>query len=640
MLLLGQLKVGKSTLFEGLGAGRDQRRVYPPTGVEVRHRRLDAGRYDTLLDVPGCYSLLDRGEDAMVVRDLLARRRVGAAIWVLDAKNPRRGLGMVGELFACRVPLVVALNMTDEAAFRGVEFRPQSLEAALGVPVVPVVASEGSGLAALRRRLPEARPLAEGVVSPEAPLAGLLSGLEGLLAGHPFSAPALAFLLLHGAQGARDVLEDHAEAELCARVEAALRSAAGALGRPAELWTQEASLAAAERIAAAAFTLRPSNRGAWARRLAAWTRRPGTGLPIAVLVLACMYAFVGWFGAGVLVDLLEGRLFGDLVLPALQGWTARIPWESVRELLVGPFGLVSVGLVLPLGLVLPVLATFFFAFGLLEDSGYVARMSLLFDRGLRKVGLNGKAVLPLVMGFSCVTMAVLATRILETRRQRLLAALLLTLAFPCAPLLGVMLVVLGRLPALAGVLLVALLVLQFGLVGWAAHRLLPGGRQDLVLELPPLRLPRLRSLLALTGRRVAWFLREAIPYFLLGTLAMWALDQLGLLDGLHRALEPILAWGLGLPPESADVLLMTIIRREAGAGLLVQQMSAGLYTGAQALVCLLVMTLMVPCVNTLLVLYKERGARAATAIVAFVMVYALLVGALVSHGLRLAGVSL
>ncbi len=640
LLLVGQLKVGKTTLFEQLGEGREQRRAYPPTGVDLRWRRLRLERFETLVDAPGCYSLLDRSEDAMVVRDLLARRRVGGVLWVLDAKNPRRGLGMVAELAACRIPVVVALNMTDEAAQRGVRLRPEVLEELLGVPVVPVVARERAGLAALRRRLVEARPLAAGAWAPEPALAQHLARLEALLAGHALNAPALAMLLASGAQGAHDVLEDHVDAELGAKVEAELAAAATSLGGAAELRVAEAGQAAAERMTAACCARRPGGRSPWARRLAEWTRRPGTGLPLALLVLAGMYAFVGWFGAGLLVDLLEGELLGGWVLPPLERWVAGIPWAPVRELLTGPFGLVTVGLALPLGLVLPVLATFFFAFGLLEDSGYVARLSLLLDRGLRKVGLNGKAVLPLVMGFSCVTMAVLTTRILETRRQRLLASLLLTLAFPCAPQLGVMLVVLGRLPALATVLLVGILALQFVLVGWAAHRLLPPDRQDLVLELPPLRLPRLRSLLWQTGRRVAWFLREAIPFFLLAACALWALDQLGLLAGLRRALEPLLVHALGLPAESADVMLMTLIRREAGVGLLVQQYEAGLYGGLQALVALVFMTLMVPCINTVLVLYKERGFRAATAIVLFVMVYAVLMGALVAHGLPMLGVSL
>jgi ferrous iron transport protein B len=639
LLLVGQLKVGKSTLFERLAEGRQHRVRAAPDGLELRWARLAAGRFSTLVDAPGCYSLLDRSEDALAVRDLLVRRRVGGVVWVLDAKSPRRGLALAVELAALRVPVVVALNMVDEAATRGVTVNADALEALLGAPVVPVVASEGAGLGALVKRLGQARPLDLGTWAPVA-LAGRLEGLADLLAGHPFSAHGLAFLLLAGAGRARDVLEDHAEAGLCDRVEEVLAEAARAPGPSVEDTVAEAGWALAERLCARAVTSRPARPSALGARLAAWTRRPWTGLPLALLALAGMYLVVGWLGAGILVDLLDGRFFQGFLVPELTRLVAPLPWEPVRELLVGPFGLVTVGLALSLGIVLPVLATFFFAFGLLEDSGYAARLSLMLDRPLRKVGLNGKAVLPLIMGFSCVTMAVLATRVLERPKQRLVAVLLLTLAFPCAPLLGVMVVMLARLSVAAGLLLVGLLLVQFVLVGWAANRLLPGAHPDLILELPPLRRPRLRPLLAQTGRRVVWFLREAIPFFMLGAAGLWALDQLGLVRLLQRALEPVLVGVLGLPPTSAEVFLMTLIRREAGAGMLVQQHEAGLYDGNQALVTLLVMTLMVPCINTVLVLYKDRGVRAASAILGFVMVYALGIGALVARGLHALGVNL
>ena len=288
---------------------------------------------------------------------------------------------------------------------------------------------------------------------------------------------------------------------------------------------------------------------------------------------------------------------------------------------------------------MPVLATFFLAFAVLEDSGYLPRMSLLLDRALRRIGLTGKGLVPLVMGFSCVTMAVLTTRMLDSRKQRLIATLLLVLAAPCAPLLGVMMVLLGRLGIGATLLTFGLIFFQFGLVGWLANRILPGRRPDFLLELPPLRAPRLRNTLTKTGHRLYWFLREAIPYFVLGTLVLYGLDQLGLIDDMRDLTRPVLVRFVGLPPESADVFLMSFVRREAGAALLVQQAMGGAYDGVQAVVTLLVMTLMIPCVNTLLVMFKERGLVAGSAILVFVMTYSLLFGALVNQVLRALGVT-
>jgi len=181
---------------------------------------------------------------------------------------------------------------------------------------------------------------------------------------------------------------------------------------------------------------------------------------------------------------------------------------------------------------------------------------------------------------------------------------------------------------------------QFLLVGIVAQFLVPGRRPDFVMELPPLRWPRPGNILVKTGHRLVWFMREAIPYFFLGCLILFVLEQLGLLNGLRDIQRPVVVSFLGLPPQSADVFLMSMIRREAGAALLVSHMQAGLYTGNQAVVSLVVLTVMIPCVNSVLVLFKERGLKGAAGILLFVIPYAILLGGVVSGALRLFGASL
>jgi ferrous iron transport protein B len=315
-----------------------------------------------------------------------------------------------------------------------------------------------------------------------------------------------------------------------------------------------------------------------------------------------------------------------------------IPWQWLRDLLIGPFGLLTVGLVLSLAIVLPVLATFFFAFALMEDSGYLPRLSLLTDRVLRKLGLNGKGVLPLVMGLSCVTMAVLSARVLDSPKQRIIATLLLVLTVPCAPLLAVMMVLLARLSIWATVVFFGLLLVQFFIVGALANLLIPGKRPDFVLELPPMRVPRLKATFQKTGHQIVWFLKEAIPYFLLGTFVLFLLDQFGILDALREGLQPVSVKLLGLREESADVFFMTVVRREAGAALLAQQTAAGMYDGVQVVVTLMVMTLMIPCINSVLVMYKERGFLVSSAILLTVIAYSLLAGGLIHFVFRWLGV--
>ena len=362
------------------------------------------------------------------------------------------------------------------------------------------------------------------------------------------------------------------------------------------------------RLIAPAVSLRAVARSPWRARLSRWTTRGLPGVPIALGVLAACYGLIGWLGAGVLVDLVEGGLFDRVIIPAFRPWVERVPWGWARDLVLGHFGIVPLGLRLSLGLVLPVLVMFFLVFSALEDSGYLTRLTLLFDRLLRRFGLNGKGVLPLVMGFSCVTMALLTTRALDSKKQRIIATLLLVMATPCAPLLGVMMAILGRLSLAATLLVLALVVLQFLVVGSLANLFIPGQQPDFVLELPPLRWPRLHNVLHRTQLQSFWFLREAIPLFLVGSVMMFGMEKTGILDGIRALLRPVLWTVLGLPPQAADVFLVALVRREAGAGMLILQAEQGLLDGLQSVVLLLALTWMLPCINTILVLFKERGA--------------------------------
>ncbi len=444
VLLVGNLKVGKSTIFSNLVGQRRFFVQHAESGTELSVGRLFAGPYERIIDAPGFYSLQDRSEDAFLVQDLLARRQVGAVLLVLDAKNLARGLKLLFEVAEFDVPVTVALNMCDEARQRGLELDVERLSGILGVEIVPTVATEARGMGQLRRALATAKkPRVRIEYPPESRQA--LEDIQQALSAGPLAARGVAFLLLAGLPRSRDLLKKTAGEAVLGQVTGTVDDLKNRLQRPVDILMAETTRNQAERLSSRVVQSRPASRATWKERLAALSRKPASGIPIAILVLFVTYLFVGWFGAGILVDLLEGKLFGQVILPWLQGWIEHIPWQWVRELLIGDFGLLTVGLVLSLAIVLPVLCTFFFAFALMEDSGYLPRLSLLTDRVLRKLGLNGKGVLPLVMGLSCVTMAVLSTRVLDSPKQRIIATLLLILTVPCAPLLSVMLVLLARL---------------------------------------------------------------------------------------------------------------------------------------------------------------------------------------------------
>jgi len=369
----------------------------------------------------------------------------------------------------------------------------------------------------------------------------------------------------------------------------------------------------------------------WLSRL---TREPATGIPLLGVVLYLFYLFVGVFGAQTLVKLLEDDLFGRAINPAAIWLAARfIPLPLVRDFLVGQYGLITMGVTYSVAIVLPVVSTFFLMFGFLEDSGYIPRLAIFCDRIFRTMGLNGKAVLPMVLGLGCDTMATMTTRILATPKERLIAILLLALGVPCSAQLATIMGILGGISFKALVTLFAVVLSQMVLVGFLAARVLTGERSDFVLELPPLRLPRLRNLLTKTALRVKWYLGEAVPLFLIGTVLLFVLDRVGGLVALSSAARPIVTGMLGLPPKAAEVFVMGFLRRDYGAAGLFLMARDGSLTNVQAVVALTVMTLFVPCVANFLMIVKERGLRIGLAILAVVTLIAVGTGAVLNGAL-------
>lgn len=377
--------------------------------------------------------------------------------------------------------------------------------------------------------------------------------------------------------------------------------------------------------------VRRHSAGRFQEALARAVRQPLTGIPILALVLYVTYLFVGVFGAQVLVKLLEEQVFGGWINPAAVALAAYLPWAPLRDFFVGDYGLITMGVTYALAIVLPVVSTFFLIFGFLEDTGYIPRLAIFCDRLFRAMGLNGKAVLPMVLGLGCDTMATMTTRILGTPKERLIAIVLLALGVPCSAQLATILGILGGISFLALGTLFGVVIVQMVVVGWLAARVLPGDRSEFILELPPIRMPRARNLLTKTVLRIRWYLGEAVPLFLIGTALLFVLDRIGALTLLARAAEPVVTGWLGLPARAAQVFIMGFLRRDYGAAGLFEMVHAGSLTATQSVVALTVMTLFVPCVANLLMIVKERGPRVALAILTFVTVVAIATGTAMNH---------
>jgi len=305
-----------------------------------------------------------------------------------------------------------------------------------------------------------------------------------------------------------------------------------------------------------------------------------------------------------------------------------VPIPILVDLLVGEYGLWTMGMTYALALILPIVSTFFLAFGVLEDSGYLPRLAALSNRVFQRMGLNGKAVLPMVLGLGCVTMATLTTRVLETKRERLLVIMLLALAIPCSAQLGVVMGILAGVSFSAMLIWSGVVALVLLAVGWLAARVMPGERTKLLIELPPMRLPVFSNVALKTLARIEWYLKEVVPLFLLGTALLFILDRTGVLNQVIRLGEPLVAGWLGLPPEASAAFLVGFLRRDFGAtGLFVMQ-SEGLLTPIQIVVAMVTITLFVPCLASVLMIAKERNWRTATGMVVLITPLAFIIGGL------------
>jgi len=638
IILVGNPNVGKSALFGALTGHYVTVSNYPGTTVELTRGHVElAGHRVPIVDTPGTNSLSPTSDDERVTRDVLLNGLQRAVVLVGDAKNIERTLLLGLQLAEMEIPLVVALNMSDEAADRGLDVDVAAVGRALGVVAVATVAIRGEGVPALREAL-QAPHRGRVRIGYPAAIEDAVAAMTPLLPTGTIAPRALALLALGGDGTFFSALGDRvgpAAAEELARIRAQAQAAcAEPLAAVVNHSRTRAAWSIADRVRS-----EPASGRRHTRRVAAylerWATHPVWGIPVLAAVLWLSYEFVGVFGATTLVGLLENGLFNGWINPAVIGlFDAHVASAFVRDLVVGPYGILTMALTYSLALVFPIVGTFFIAFGVLEDSGYLPRLAVMVNRLFKHMGLNGKAVLPMVLGLGCDTMATLTTRILETRKERLIVILLLALGVPCSAQLTVVLTMLGSLSPAAMFIWLGVVVATILFVGALAARVLPGKGSDFVLELPPLRVPRVGNILVKTIARIEWYLKEAVPLFVLGTLILFAADRLDLLTSLERAAAPVLHGLLGLPPETAAAFIVGFLRRDFGAAGLYHLAQTGRLDNVQIVVAVVVITLFIPCIANFFMMVKERGWKTGLAIASFIFPFALLVGATLNWALR------
>ncbi len=471
-------------------------------------------------------------------------------------------------------------------------------------------------------------------------LESALASIEGLLSGsYAVSKRTIGLLLLQGdPEIERQVKEQ--EGALYTSIQDAVAKIEASYSQPLSYVIALRQRQEVQRIVAVTVRRKEKLSKVFAESLSRAMMNPLTGVPILFIFLYFgLYRFVGVFGAGTLVDFIEGTIFGEWLNPWFSSLTIRlIPLKPLQDLFVGEYGIITLGLSYAIAIILPIVGTFFIVFSIIEDSGYLPRLAMLIDRVFKGIGLSGRAVIPMVLGFGCDTMATVVTRTLETRRERIISTLLLALAIPCSAQLGVIFAILsGRgLVLLIWVGVVGFILL---LVGYLAAKVIPGERASFYMEVPPLRLPRLSNILVKTYTRMEWYFVEVLPVFILASVLLWAGKLLGVFDLVIGGLEPVVKL-IGLPPEAAVAFVYGFFRRDFGAAGLYDLHSSGVLSGIPLLVAAVTLTLFIPCIAQFLVMLKERGVKTALAIAFFTFPFAFLVGFALNQVLTRLAVSL
>ena len=637
--LVGNPNVGKSVLFNALTGAYVTVSNYPGTSVEVaRGTVVVNGVQCEIIDTPGMYSILPITEEERVAREILLHESPDVVLHVLDARNLERMLAMTLQLIEAGLPVILVVNIMDEAERMGLTIDIPLLQEKLGVPVIGASAAKKKGLPELREAIVQYDRKRHAVFGYSKRLESDLLEIMALLSGtYTLSKKCLALLLLQRDDEVVAIVREK-EGDAYPQIEEKVREKIFARRDSFHLELSMERKMVVKGLIDTVFQSPEKRKPVFGERLSRWAVRPLTGIPLLFIALYFgLYKFVGVFGAGTLVDYLEGTLFEGYFNPWITTVVNQtIPWQIIQELFVGEYGIITLGIRYAVGIILPIVTTFFLFFSVLEDSGYFPRLALLVDRIFKKFGLTGRAVIPMVLGFGCDTMATMVTRTLETVRERIIATLLLALAIPCSAQLGVILALLSKYPGALAVWSVCL-ILIFIVVGLLASRIVPGESPMFYMELPPMRLPQLSNVLTKTYSRMQWYLLEILPLFILASILLWLGKITNFFQTLIGWMKPVMAL-IGLPQEAAIAFIFGFFRRDYGAAGLYDLQTQGLLDARQLTVAAVTLTLFIPCVAQFLVMQRERGTKVSVAIAVFVSLLAFCSGYALNEFLLFTGI--
>ena len=540
ILLMGNPNVGKSVIFNRLTGVRVIASNYPGTTVGYTQGFMKLGEEKVeLIDVPGTYTLEPSSKAEEVALKMLDTGDL--VINVVDATKLERNLYLTLQLLEKDIPVIIALNMWDDTKHRGISIDLDKLQGLLGVPVVPTIALTAQGIKELVESIPKA-------TSPNIPV------------------------------------RNHDERW----------AAIGSITDHVQFITHR--------------------HHTWSEHLADASAKAFPGGLIAIAVLAASFLVIRFIGEG-LINYVFDPLFNKLWAPVLLKLSELLGGGGLaHDIVIGSviggeinftesFGLLSSGLYVPLAMVLPYIISFYLVLGLLEDTGYLPRLATLMDVAMHRLGLHGYAIIPTLLGFGCNVPAIMATRILESKREQFIAATLISIAIPCAALQAMIFGLVGAHGLRYVAIVYGTLFLVWFILGNILHRSIKGFSPELLIEIPPYRLPPGRLVLQKLWMRTRGFLAEAIPIILGAILVVNVLYILGVFDAIANFTAPLVTGLFGLPKEAVTALVIGFLRKDVALGML-----APLALSAEQLVVgSVVLAVFFPCIATFVVLLKQIG---------------------------------
>lgn len=631
--LAGNANVGKSAIFNQLTGLNQVVGNWPGKTVERAEGTLHFKGYTVrVIDLPGTYSFSAFSTEEIVSRDYIAVERPDVIINVVDASALERNLYFTLQLLELEAPVVMALNQVDFAVKKGIRIKAERLSEILGIPVVPTVAITGSGIN-------ELLTIVVAVASGERKLKPLkirfgaeiedkVQKIQKLVEKRlpqmctVYPARWIAIKLLERDEDVVGKLKNYENGvEVLEYVEKHAAELEKMHGEQSPVILASERYSIASKIAKEVVLTETPPRISLEQKLDAITTHKILGYPILIVVILTMFSLI-FIGGSFLSSVLESIL--DNILLYIEAVLAFLPQEGIKLVADGVFG----GVVAGITIALPYIVPFYIVLALLEDSGYLPRAAFLMDNLMHKVGLHGKAFIPLVLGYGCSVPACIGCRIMETERERLIAAFVVTL-IPCAARTVVILGLVGRYVGLHAAL--ALYVFDLALVlvlGRIAFKVLPGEPVGLIMEMPSYKRPSLKVVLTKTWSRTKDFVYIAFPIIIAGSLAITALNITGFIGYVTMGAKPLISGWLGLPEAAGVPLIFGVLRKELALILLSELIPLETLSTVQMVVFALVIMFYIPCVATVAALLREFGWKKAIAIALVDVAVALFLGGL------------